>query len=288
MQKRRAHGSSISGLPLTDADVARQSALNQTNQFLKPISPQQRRRRRKRPPAHQGTPSWMTFGIWVFLVIGGTYLGSHYWRSSPSTGSVRRIQQELPLSQFDTLQYALQHSKLVGLYFAAAWCPVSTPVTELIDEHLGNILLPPPSGEEPPVERAPMSIVYVSSDRTEEDFQTYPRRKWISVPFQGEERTSIKKHFSVCAKPEVELLGIDRKFEIPTLIVVDGVTHGVITTNGAEDLLEYQDKALAHWEDLHDLVRAMEDKYGGDEEQHSITHKKRRTDHAESISSLFA
>jgi hypothetical protein len=277
MQKRRAHNS---GLPLTDADVQRSATSKSGSRAV-----------RKGNKRGGGSAKVFVYSLVAGLMLGGLYLGINVTSGRRLPGKSRRIEESdlaLPLSQYTSLEYALKHSRLVGLYFAASWCPMSTPVSELIDEHLGDMLLTPPSLENPPpTVRAPMSLVYVSSDRSVEDFLSYPRRKWISVPFESIERTALKKHFSVCAKPEMEKLGIDRKFEIPTLLILDGETHGVISTNGAEDLMEYQNNAFKHWMDLHDLVRAMEEKYG--EEGHgSITTTKQRVDHAESISSLFA
>jgi hypothetical protein len=52
-----------------------------------------------------------------------------------------------------------------------------------------------------------------------------------------------------------------RRFHIPTLMIVDAVTHGVISTNGAEDLEEYGDGVLDHWLEIQTLTRALEDKY---------------------------
>jgi len=276
MQKRRPHNV---GLPLTDADIHVPSSVHKKS-F----------RTRKRTIQNGGSAQTLVFAIALVLILGVALMGFNFGSGSRGRES-RRIEQmdlRLPLSQYVSLEYALQNSKLVGLYFAASWCPLSTPVSEMIDKALGEMLLPPPSSDRsPPTDRAPMSIVYVSSDRNEEDFLEYSRWNWISVPFDSSEKTALKKHFSVCSSPEAVQLGIDRKFEIPTLLILDGATHGVVSTNGAEDLLEYKHNAFDHWMDLLHLIRAMEEKYGS-EEHGSITPKKRRVDHADSLSSLFA
>ena len=72
----------------------------------------------------------------------------------------------------------------------------------------------------------------------------------MAVPWDSPERTQLKRHFRVCAKPEVQALGIDRTMEIPTLLILDSVTHAVVTTGGVQDLKEYEDRALDHWLDL--------------------------------------
>lgn len=182
-------------------------------------------------------------------------------------------QPHLPLSQFESLQYPLSHAKLVGLYFAASWCPDCTSVTKMMDEYLGdtNLLLPPPS---PPTaghdqnlpdilsdddERsAVLSIVFVSSDTVEENFERYIRPNWIAVPFHSSERTALKKHFLVCSKPEVERLGIQREYEIPTLLILDSQTQEVLSESGDDDMIENGEKVLDYWMDIRTLARSLE------------------------------
>lgn len=131
----------------------------------------------------------------------------------------------LPLSKYSELSYALQHSDLVALYFAASWCGMSTPVSRLLDETFGessseNIILGPDGA------RKPLSIVYVSSDRSLEDYDNYTEgRNWLAVPYDSPQITQLKRHFKTCARPEMEALGIDREHEIPTIIVIDSKDH---------------------------------------------------------------
>jgi hypothetical protein len=218
----------------------------------------------------------------------------------------------LPLSKFRSLDYPLQHAKLVGLYFAASWCPHSTPVTEALDEYFGDIILSPPRGKEGgedydeelsstmdiTTRTAPLAIVHVSSDHKEQNFQQYIRRNWIPIPFDSPDKNRLKSHFLVCSRPEVAELGIDRKHEIPTLLIIDSETQSIVTTNGVEDLEDYKEKALDHWIDLHDLLRAMEEKYAKEEEDdysiHSLNrrHDRPRNNHhhdlnGDALSSLF-
>jgi hypothetical protein len=176
------------------------------------------------------------------------------------------VSADLPLNQYASLEYPFKHSRLVGLYFGALWCPMSSHPSNQLDQFFGDVLLPPPSSiKSPPIQRTPLSIVYVSSDKTEQQMIAYQKRNWISVPFDSDERTALKKEFSVCAERELSVLGMnERKYEIPTLVILDGETHGIITTNGVEDLEEYGSKALDHWMDLFHLIRALEDKYAKD------------------------
>ena len=177
---------------------------------------------------------------------------------------------ELPLAKFPSLTNALAKSEVIGIYFAAAWCPMSTPITEALDDAFSgkrNTLLYPDEADtyDAAAEgRKPLSLVYVSSDRSEEEMNDYIRGGWQSIPFDSTERTELKKHFRVCAKRELEELGFERKFEIPTLLILDGHTHGIISTNGVEDIREYGDKALTHWLGMQSLIRGLEDKYEGE------------------------
>ena len=168
-----------------------------------------------------------------------------------------------PLAGFPSLQYALDNSQIVGLYFAASWCPMSTPVTKLIDEKLGDILLPPPSSEpdETLLQRSGISLVYVSSDRNAEEMDSYLQRNWMAVPFDSDDRSDLKRHFRTCAKRELEPLEMEREYEIPTLILVSGETHQVLTYSGVQELKEHGEQAVDHWLELDRISTALESKY---------------------------
>lgn len=93
-----------------------------------------------------------------------------------------------------------------------------------------------------------MSLVFVSSDRSQEAFDGYLGVHWNVVPYDDEpQRTALKKYFQVCAQPEAEPLGIDRKAGIPTLIIIDSNTRQVLTRDGADDLETHKEKAIEHW-----------------------------------------
>jgi hypothetical protein len=141
----------------------------------------------------------------------------------------------LPLADYDSLRYALQNSQLVALYFAASWCSDSTPVSLQIDQVLSDILLPPPprldadaTGQivtEPVIlpQRHGLSLVYVSSDRTLDDYNAYldqndRRSHWMAVPYDTPELALLKQRFHTCAKTELEELKLTtttRQHELP-------------------------------------------------------------------------
>jgi hypothetical protein len=293
MQKRRGyHNTSANvgsiSLPMTESDLQQPTVLSSSS----PTNQQRRRRRINNNGRRDYSRIWGCLIVTGVIVITGIYVMKSNIDNS-SHGHQRRqrrtsseASESLPLSRFKTLQYPFQHAKLVGLYFAASWCPHSTPVTEALDEYFGDIILPPARHDneyedhhiaEDPI-MAPLAIVHVSSDYKETKFQKYLRHNWIPVPFDSSEQTELKRHFVTCSKPEVEELGINRKHEIPTLMIIDSETQTILTTNGVEDLDEYEENALDHWNELHDLVRAMEEKYYSEEEggeDGSINHRRR-------------
>jgi len=159
------------------------------------------------------------------------------------------------LDRFPTLSFALQKSELVALYFAAQWCPMSTPVTISLDMAFSHFDLLDSSemqnGPSTIGEKKTLSVVYVSSDKNLEQYQSYLENKnWLAVPYDSVERTDIQKYFSTCARIEIESLGIDRKHEIPTIIVIDAAKQLIVTTEGAKDVVDMGERALKHWEEL--------------------------------------
>ena len=215
---------------------------------------------------------------WYILLIVSMIIGTIIWKpivlllGSKSTQSATQhsihldekkvyqqsnskiIQHSRSLStQFSELSFALHNSDLVALYFAASWCPMSTPISVALDKAFGNkdyILKPNDKGSKP------LSIVYVSSDRDEDEYNEYiDNRNWLAIPFESTQRTDIKKHFKTCAHRELEELDIDRKHEIPTIIVIDSESEGIITTNGADDLDDLGGKAFDHWKDMQKWIR---------------------------------
>ncbi|CAB9517593.1 nucleoredoxin-like [Seminavis robusta] len=199
-------------------------------------------------------------GAVALSAVGGGLRNNNYWQTMD--------EQKLPLSDYPSIQYALENSDIVLLYFAASWCPMSTPITKLLDEKFGDILLHPEGTDDESTRsinnqrRRPISLVYVSSDESEVKMKAYSRKNWIDVPFQSEERTTLKKHFKVAAKREMEVLNMpSRLYEIPAIIVVSGESHNVLTTHGVDDLREKGSEALIHWIKLLHTIKALEDKY---------------------------
>ena len=187
--------------------------------------------------------------------------------SAPLHHQLVAEQEDLPLYKFESLRYALQQSELVLLYFAASWCPMSSPVTEQLDSLFRDILLPPPpdpsSAQEKKDEaeklmqrlleqrRHGVSLVYVSSDSSKEDMESYVKDNWMVVPFDSPDRNNLKRHFKTCGKIEMESLGIEtRDQELPALIVLAGSSHTVLTMEGVKDVQDRGQQAVDYWLEL--------------------------------------
>uniref|UniRef100_A0A7R9ZLS9 Thioredoxin-like fold domain-containing protein n=1 Tax=Craspedostauros australis TaxID=1486917 RepID=A0A7R9ZLS9_9STRA len=280
MQKRRVHAATAAGsenaLPMTTNDIGKSGVGSKVGGRSARLKPRNRRRGGKR-----GT-GCLPLCLALFSLISGICYLTFAVSSPEKKDNIKQFihkQKEtliqkrnkflaayakmrntkLPLDDFTSLEYSLQNSKLTVLYFGASWCPMCAKATKLIDDNLSKeLLLPPNDGASAPSERSQISLVYISSDQSEEDLQGYVRENWNYVAWDSEERTALKKHFSVCAKREEKELEMDRKFGIPTMLIIDSITHAVLTPEGAEDLQNMGDKALEHWISLLDLVEEMD------------------------------
>ena len=240
IQKRRVSSNKDNGLPLTEGDLKGARRIRKKGEGI----------------GSCGATFWaIAIALALFalaMFVGRSVTGPHsisYEEDRP-----------LPLLQFETVNNALENANIVALYFAASWCPMSTPVTKLLEEYYSSVPnLLYTSGQA--LQKNELAIVHVSSDRSQSDMEAYLKPGWIAVPFESPERNALKKHFSVCAKSELQDLDMERKFEIPTLIILDGETHGIITTNGVHDLEAEGAKALDRWIVLQSIIRGLESKY---------------------------
>merc|ERR1712183_509542 len=111
-------------------------------------------------------------------------------------------------------------------------------------------------------ERKPLSIVYVSSDSSEGAMKNYIQKAgsldWIRfLPYDHEDRNNLKRHFSVCSMGEVStILGEKgrRKYEIPALILLEGISGRVLSYDGVDYLRDQRVKNAEdfriHWKEL--------------------------------------
>jgi nucleoredoxin len=127
---------------------------------------------------------------------------------------------------------------IVGLYFAASWCPDCTEVTSIVAHVLGK------TAED-------WNVVYIASDNTQEQLDSFAPASFAKVPFENwDERSNLKRHFGVCAAKEVESLGMtpdERKSGIPTLIVLESSTGKIVTMDGVQNVMDSNESAVENW-----------------------------------------
>ena len=116
-------------------------------------------------------------------------------------------------------------SKVVALYFSAGWCPPCQHFTPLLKEFYNELK----------EDELPFEIVFVSSDKTASNMETYMKQShgdWLAVPFGNEMIKQLKSRYHVTA--------------IPKLIVVadDG---DVVTAMGRKEVTEQGPRCFTQW-----------------------------------------
>lgn len=277
MQRRVSGGKSgsVGGLPITKTDLeVKSKGLKQTKVI--------RHKTRKRGPGHKKNLMTVLLSLTVIAMLGYFGLMSSQVQSD-ATGDAKGLSaskfdpdyaalkktlaanSEAPdkaLSRFPYLNEISDSSGLVALYFAASWCPESEPITELLADTFTPDMLGQIDNE---TGNSSFEIVYVSSDDNIDQVERYisPKWKWKIIPYESEsnERTGLKRYFKTCAAREASALEVDRKNGIPTLIIIDGKTHAVLTSDGVSDVQSYGKEAFERWRNTMHLLRGLEDKY---------------------------
>jgi len=113
---------------------------------------------------------------------------------------------------------------LTGLYFSASWCPPCQRFTPLlIDFYNATKKL---VSNDTTATATEFEIIYVSSDRTNEEFEEYyGKMPWLAIPPGIENIGAIKAKLS-------ETLGVTG---IPALAILDGTTGEFIAGGTARD-----------------------------------------------------
>jgi nucleoredoxin len=156
-------------------------------------------------------------------------------------------------TKFPSLAQPMASSKVMGLYFAASWCPDCTGVTPIIDTMFkvatsSSISSSSLDHSNLHNDVHSLSMVYISSDTTEAQMTKYVPNGWTTVPFAHvEERTGLKRDFGTCSGSEAGPLKVSRKFGIPTLIVIQSDTGKILTTKGVDDVMKDTNGALEKW-----------------------------------------
>ena len=115
----------------------------------------------------------------------------------------------------------LKDTKLVALYFSAHWCPPCQKFTPMLKEFYNN------------TSRQDIQIVYVSSDKTLDEFKGYyGSMPWLAIPTDAE-----------AAKIKTELARRFNLSGIPTLIVLDAKTGLFVTSQARQQVYDLGETA---------------------------------------------
>jgi len=119
----------------------------------------------------------------------------------------------------------LDGKKVIGIYFSAHWCPPCKSFTPILAQAYNEMKEEDADG---------LEIVFVSSDQSQQQFEEYyGEMPWVAVPFGDERKGQLGSKFSVTG--------------IPMLVIVNGSTGEVISTNGRGDVASQGPGALQGW-----------------------------------------
>jgi len=117
---------------------------------------------------------------------------------------------------------SVKSASVVAIYFSAHWCPPCRGFTPLLAE----------AYEEWIKEKKSVEVVFVSSDRSDEEYKSYlATMPWVSVPHSDTSSVNaLKTHFKVSGIPT--LIVLDKNGNI-----VDANARSTVTKNptGAPD-----------------------------------------------------
>jgi thiol-disulfide isomerase/thioredoxin len=140
---------------------------------------------------------------------------------------------------------------IAGLLFAASWCPDCTDVVPAIGQVAASS-----SGQQL------LDVIYVASDHDEPALLQFKPSSLRHVPFAAEpERSELKRKFRTCAAKEMSSLGLsERKNGIPTLILLDSSTGGVLTENAVDDVMSGMpiEDVLGKWKSLMTSMQSIQ------------------------------
>lgn len=149
-----------------------------------------------------GIPASVATGL---PAAGATPSGTGHWAEGVLG------QQLVTKSGLQPTAQALQGASIVALYFSAHWCPPCRGFTPQLAAAMAGDRYPQ------------IKVVFVSSDRSEGDFQSYyAEMPWLALPF---------------GSPQKEMLGMTYQVRgIPSLIILDGSSGRLISSDGRADV----------------------------------------------------
>jgi thiol-disulfide isomerase/thioredoxin len=134
---------------------------------------------------------------------------------------------------------------ILGVLFAAAWCPDCADVVPAIGKLLNAI-----------PEQSVIEIYYVGSESSEYELKKFVPKSIKIIPFgAADQRADLKRHFQTCAKKEMSELGLsDRKHGIPTLLLIETATGRILSEDGVDHVMHGKnpESIFRKWADMLD------------------------------------
>ena len=161
--------------------------------------------------------------------------GSRNEETKDDDGDVALDAQQLA-KKFPSLKECLEKTDvpILALLFAATWCDDCQVAFPAFQEIVSS------QNEK---EEKVFDLMYVASDKSAEEMATIlaDNSDWKSIPFQNEdERSGLKRHFGVCAKKEMETLGMsteDRKSGIPVMLLLEKSSGKILLADAMPDII---------------------------------------------------
>lgn len=126
-----------------------------------------------------------------------------------------------------TVESVAGEGKVLGLYFSAHWCPPCRAFTPNLASWYEKFKKTPNGNK--------FEIVFVSSDRDEGSFKSYyAEMPWLALPYNNRAmKDTLSKKFKIGG--------------IPTLVLLNGETGKVISTDGRSIVMEDEDGKEFPW-----------------------------------------
>ncbi|XP_037528137.1 nucleoredoxin-like protein 2 [Rhipicephalus sanguineus] len=124
-----------------------------------------------------------------------------------------------------TAEAALRNKRLICLYFAAEWCPPCATFTPILAA----------AYREAKDEGLPIEVVFVSSDRSEDEMIAFVKsshENWPALPYGDPLQFTLKARYKISG--------------IPTLVVLNA-RGGLVCTNGRSNIVAMSHEAFKEW-----------------------------------------
>nr|ABF22607.1 16 kDa thioredoxion [Carcinoscorpius rotundicauda]2LUS_A Chain A, Thioredoxion [Carcinoscorpius rotundicauda] len=120
---------------------------------------------------------------------------------------------------------ALKDKDIIGFYFSAHWCPPCRGFTPILADMYSELV----------DDSAPFEIIFVSSDRSEDDMFQYMMEShgdWLAIPYRSGPASNVTAKYGITG--------------IPALVIVkkDGT---LISMNGRGEVQSLGPRAFQNW-----------------------------------------